>query len=622
SSEFGCRPVPRRRPDPQDDPVRPNRLVGPVCDWPQNRATAGPVQLARSGHAQTNSDPPALRWLLVFADSLQRHPPGWRFSFVHTSTARHLPLRIRAVSLPRMSRLPPRLSSAADALLASAVVVNLGWTTWCLGGYRPETMAVSAPLLLLTLTCAWLRRLAVGGPRFPWWVWAWPLPFLGYGLLNACLISPVPWLGWLDWSLWLHLFAAYWVGLELSGSRLAPRILAVSVAVISAAAVGLAVYQRLCDPAWLPMGRRQVPQYLTRSGGPFGIPNSFAAFLLLTIAPILACATGHASARWRRVAAGVVGLVLVIGLGLTLSRGAWLSFIAAAMLAPLLMTGRTWRWRLGVSGAVALLAVLTAAVAYTAVPSVKGRLDALRMDRGERTRPIMWRISWDLFWGAPATGTGAGSYRVLLERHRPEHFNDWPKWTHRDYLNALGDYGALGFILVFAAGGAFVVAVRRCSGAGNNKRDCERLGFEVALVTFALSLLFDFHLKIPAIAQLLGLVMAAWTAACFRDVERTRPTVAHAWCPVAAACVLCVMTVVWVRPRWYAEGLRYAARQRIDALAGVSDPARLRQVIEPEVAALHRATRTDPSNAEAWSDLSFALSQRGHYSAESAADIG
>lgn len=534
----------------------------------------------------------------------------------------------RPASLRLMSRLPPRFISAVDALLAAAVMANLGWTTWCLGGYRPETMAVSAPLLLLTLAGAWLRRAVVGGPHFPWWVWVWPLPFLAYALANAAVISPVPWLGWFDWSLWMHLATAYWLGLELSGSRVARRIAAIGLAVIGLGAVALAVYQRVWDPAWLPMNRRQAPQYLLRSGGPFGIPNSFAAFLLLLIPPAAALAASRRRPPWLRLIAGFIGLVLIVGLCLTISRGAWLSLVAAAAVSPLLLSGRSLAWRAVASASILILALLAGVLAYATVPSAKGRIDAFRMDRGERTRPIMWRMSWELFRESPWLGTGAGSYRVLLERHRPEHFKDSPKWAHNDYLNTLSDYGAVGFALVFGAFGAFVTAVRRRQRPDRRTRGTSRLvlGLEVGLIAFGLSLLVDFHLKIPAIAQLLGLLLAAWTARRFRAVApapaSASPSGMRRWFPAVAAASLAVSAIVWVSPRWTAEALRYTARQRIDALVGVTDPERLRIAIEPAVMALERATQMDPLNGEAWADLSFALSQRGHYSTAPAVEIG
>lgn len=500
---------------------------------------------------------------------------------------------------------------------------NLGWTTWCLGGYRPETQAVSGPLLLLTLAAAWGQRAWSGRPAWPGIAeLVWPLPFLVYAALQTVLVSPVPWLGWLDWGLWLHLFAAYWLGLDLLRRPAARPILWGGVALIGAGAVALAVYQRVVDPGWLPLGRRQAAQYLMRSGGPFGIPNSFAAFLLLVLGPAVAMAADRgrrAGARWIAAAAAVT---FGVGLALTISRGAWLIAAATAMLAPLLIRGKSWRWRVAWVGGAGVFALAGIGLAYLGVPSVQARLDALRTDRGERTRPIMWRMSWELFQEAPVLGTGAGSYRVLLERHRPEEFKDSPRWAHNDYLNTLSDYGAVGFLLSFGGIALAVgVAVRARTAASTGPGEgAVQVGYEAGLIAFALALLIDFHLKIPALAHLLGLGLAAWMVSRRAATAVTSgPTPAEraiAWTGAGASVAVAIL-LVW--PQWSAEALRYAARQRIDELAGVTDPARLEAVVEPAIAVFTRAVERNPANGQAWSDLAFALSQRGHYAPASAA---
>jgi O-antigen ligase len=513
-----------------------------------------------------------------------------------------------------MAPTAPRLQLAWDVALAGLTVGNLAWTTWCLGGYRPETFAISAPLLLVTLALAWTRAAILRGPgawcpRLAWW----PLPFLAYALLNVVLHSPVPWLGWLDWFLWLHLAAAFWLGLDLLRRPAPRRIIWTGVVVVAIGAVGLAVYQRLSDPAWLPMGRTQAAQYLTRSGGPFGIPNSLAALLLLLIPPTVALLVTRTLSRSARLVAGGCLLVFLVGLLLTISRGAWLSLALAAIAAPLLVQGRPWRRRLALAGAGAVLAMSVAGLLYVAAPRVQERIDHFIADRGEPTRPIMWGISWRLFQDEPLWGTGAGSYRVLLERYRPEGFRDAPKWTHNDYLNTLSDYGAVGFVLSFGVA-AFAAWRLPRPAAGERDRSLLLLGLDLGLFAFGLSMLFDFHLKIPALVMVFGLYLAERVLRTTSGGASALPT-SGSWRIAAgvAAAGLVVSAIALALPRLGAEALRYAARQKVDSLAGVTEPARLRAEIEPAVKALRLAAERDPAHAQAWSDLSLATSQRGHY---------
>src|SRR5687768_11778939 len=80
------------------------------------------------------------------------------------------------------------------ALLA----VNFGWTTCCLGGYRPETLVVTSGLTGALLCVHFLARFfSPSAAGIQPWSWL-GLPFLGYAAVNVVTVSPVPWLGWLD----------------------------------------------------------------------------------------------------------------------------------------------------------------------------------------------------------------------------------------------------------------------------------------------------------------------------------------------------------------------------------------------------------------------------------------
>src|SRR6185436_2744644 len=96
----------------------------------------------------------------------------------------------------------------------------------------------------------------------------------------------------------------------------------------------------------------------------------------------------------------------------------------------------------------------------------RSRFSDLIKYSGEKTRPIMWHAAWELFRSKPAWGTGAGSYNILFEQHRPERFIDETQWPHNDYLNTLSDYGLVGFTLFFGAVIMIVVTVLQRARAG------------------------------------------------------------------------------------------------------------------------------------------------------------
>lgn len=444
----------------------------------------------------------------------------------------------------------------------------------------------------------------------------WLLPFLIYAAANAAWITPVPWLGWHDWLMWAQMIAIFWVVLNGVRSSSAWSVLFGALFALAAVAVALACYQRFVKPDWLMLGRVQATQFLGRASGPFGIPNSLGAFLLLLLPPagVLACQRGAGVGR--RVLFGGLTLFLAVGLVLTISRGAWLGLVIALAAWPLFRKGRGWTWRLG--GAALVLGLLLAVgfVLYSSVPEVRGRLDALVRDSGERSRPIMWRGAWYIFREHPAWGGGAGCFDVLFEKYRPEDFQDEPQWAHNDYLNTLCDYGAVGFLLFFGACG--FVTFRSSRGTATVDPDVRapsfiddpnfRRALGIGVLAFALQLFVDFHFKIPALAMVFAtitalLVQRGWPQSESAELEKKwrRPACGV----VAMAAALLMICFVW--PHYRAEAERYGTRREIDHIAvAPMDPEAQQRLFQHGREDFARATEIDSSNGQAWSDRSYA----------------
>ena len=506
-------------------------------------------------------------------------------------------------------------ASRCEWTLAALLAANFAWTTVCLGGYRPETALVTTTLTGAALLL-WLggRIFAPGDTTLPalhpagWWL----LPFLAYAAGNVLWVTPVPWLGWGDWIGWARLAAVFWLALNGLPSPGPRRLVWFAVAATGVAGVVLAAYQRWWDPLWIMLVPAQAPQFLGRSSGPFGIPNSFAAMMLLLIPPALALAAGRGSPPRIRWLAGGLAAVFLGGLVLTISRGPWLALALALAAWPLLVPGRPWRRRLGGAAVLALAVLAAGLVLYATLPGVRARFDRLRADHGERSRPIMWRAAWGLFRSAPVAGTGAGSYNILFERHRPEQFADETQWAHNDYLNTLSDYGVAGFALSFGAAAAVALLTVRAARRAPRPAPpgwaapAVTRALAVALLAFALSLLADFHLKLPALALLVALVAGEAVRRAWPAPPSVRPTPARRGRTVLAALAILGLLTGLVLPHDRAEALRYGVRRELDRLVvSPGDPAGLRTLLAGAPAILERATALDPGNGQAWSDLAY-----------------
>jgi hypothetical protein len=193
---------------------------------------------------------------------------------------------------------------------------------------------------------------------------------------------------------------------------------------------------------------------------------------------------------------------------------------------------------LGVVAAV----IAAGAVLYFTFPLMHARLDQLVTQTGERTRPIMWRGAWRIFEAHPMFGGGAGAFDALFEPYRPVGYRDQPYYAHCDYLNTLADYGLTGFILLF---GAVAAVAWRCARA----RGLAGAAF-TGLLAFALHLLVDFHMKIPALAMIVATVAAlvtqeAWPAAPARVRAAGLPARALA---LVGACAVLALAGTWAVP--------------------------------------------------------------------------
>ena len=532
-------------------------------------------------------------------------------------------------------------ASAWEWTQAALLAVNLGWTTLCLGGYRADTMVVTSALNVLMLALHFGRGAFLPGakPLHPaGWLF---VPFLLYAAANVIWVTPVPWLGWQDWLGWAQMVAVFWVVVNDISARAPRRFLFGVMLFIALFGVVLACYQRFVRPEWLMLGGTQREQFLSRPSGSFPVPNSFAGMLVLllpvTMLPMWLRGVGAAT----RVGFGYLAALSLLGLGLTLSRGAWLSLALALGAWPLLRSGFSWRRRLTYTAAILAVVAGSIVLVYSLVPKAQERLDYLMRDGGERSRPVMWRAAWEIFRSNPIVGSGAGSYGILFERHRPEHEQKDPVWTHNDYLNTLSDYGVAGFGLFFGVGGFVMWRCRRKSSPdslGSSTTGVHALAprvrdwtdsrafttaLSVGVLAFAIHLVVDFHLKIPALTMLAATAIGLAVSRAWTGVERTSEgRFARAGAALAGVAVLSG-GAVWLIPHYRAEGIRDHTRRQLDGLAAVAkSPAQRTAVATAARVELSRAIALAPSNAQAWADRAYTAAILGHKQPELVGALG
>ena len=494
-----------------------------------------------------------------------------------------------------------------DRMIVLLGVGSLAWVTWQLGGVLPCTMGVG--LLGLFGAAGWvvLRWWVIDATGAPpgWW---YPLPLLAWVSCHMLGLAELPSRGWLHgWHMWSGL-PAFWIGLHVARDARLWRWTLVGVGVITLVVFGAAVFQRVGDATWLPLGRGQVAQYLGRSAGTFGNPNTMAAWLVV----VLPAAVGFAwkpslerSAGSRWFAAGVA-LAALVGVGLSYSRGVLLALVIGASLAWLIDGRKTWSRRLGLFGVMGLVLAGLIWSAYHANEQVQQRVDTLVEFRGERTRPLLWGIAIDLWQERPLVGYGGGSFGGLMERHRPEGLWESADSAHNEYLNGLSEYGLVGAFLAFGVIALFFRNIRRIR---------ERPpGVLLGLGILAMAVSIDFHWRIPAVWWLAALALGAVLA-----VRQNKPTKRFTNSKqLGSICFgvgvsLCCWILPWLQagPIFRAEELRWTARESLDRLEGVSDAQRIRGEATAAVVTLREAAALDAGSERIWQDISYGVSLQG-----------
>jgi O-antigen ligase len=331
---------------------------------------------------------------------------------------------------------------------------------------------------------------------------------------------------------WLELLLALLVVVDLAGHAHAARwvIGAMLVAGAAEAAYGAAQFVTDSGPGAFQL------QGALRAFGHFDQPNPFAGYLTTILPLAVLMALCGANSRRFRVLAAVASVLLIAGIGLSQSRGAWLG-AAIATVCLLLIWSRSTR-RLLIPGAFGVALVLALAIS--------GMLPAAILDRLAQTieyfgifdvrtvevtsdnwavveRMAHWQAGWYMFVDHSWLGVGAGNYAQAY----PDYFvGSWREplgHAHNYYLNILAELGVIGGgVLLLLLGLAF-------SALGGGLLHSERTtalfwravlaGVFGGMIVFCVHNLFDslfVHSVNVQIGVLLGLGLLA--------VERVRVT--------------------------------------------------------------------------------------------------
>jgi O-antigen ligase len=363
-----------------------------------------------------------------------------------------------------------------------------------------------------------------------------------------------------------------------------------------------------------------------RIGGFYNNPNHLAAFFSMVVFMGLGqMCFGRGPATWRLVL-GFVIVSAMLGMALTISRGALLALGAGGLAFAGMGTWLVWKCHRHLAGKLAfacvVLGVVTGAVLW------KVNEDYLRrrlVEQGASSdvRLDIWQAALDQHAEQPWIGAGARRFYEGGVRYRQPDVAAWigePEFAHNEYLQALADYGWVGLILLLAVLLAHLMNGWRyvwryasdCfprSGSLLSARLALTTGAVAAVFASAVHALVEFHWHVGGLVILTAALAGILASPGFEGGERqtrrlpgVRPLLKFTW--FAYSSCLVAGSFVWGRADWIHAGAairleRGEAEAALAAMekAGVLDPQSARKATDRAQARLEIQARTD-SGAE------------------------
>jgi hypothetical protein len=317
----------------------------------------------------------------------------------------------------------------------------------------------------------------------------------------------------------------------MAGYCASPRQLKLLLAVI----VGLAFAEIVLGLLQIAGGAKSTLFFGIEAGsrpiGTFANPNHFANYLAMALAAYIWLGWQsllRPRSRWIDNAAGRLasrhfkaiwvagGLVLVLGILISRSRGSALTGLPFSILAfgLALSAGRdrshSWRFTLALAGG-----ILAGAVALVGIGTVLSRFELSGMTDAASVRGLLASTTLDgakAFW---PWGAGWGSYAAVYPRFQPLGFGGVAHDAHQDYAQMLFEGGIFAVVLAAAflwlAGSRAILLTKaaiRARGLSQAKLGSAICG--LGLLGFLLHSLVEFNMHIPANAMLAALLAGVY----------------------------------------------------------------------------------------------------------------
>ncbi len=176
-------------------------------------------------------------------------------------------------------------------------------------------------------------------------------------------------------------------------------------------------------------------------------PNLFAAWLIMMIFIILGLLLSRQPRKFmpRRLGLGILALFLLLCIGLTYSRGAWLGFLVGLIIiAGYKIIGLSKRAKVL---SMSLIIVLAIGVSFLLPSTIKGRVESIGTIEGSSLfRLTLWQEALDIIEDFPLFGAGLNTYMAVSSRYSTPAGGQGEFYPHNAYLHMAAEIGLVGLV--------------------------------------------------------------------------------------------------------------------------------------------------------------------------------
>ena len=191
--------------------------------------------------------------------------------------------------------------------------------------------------------------------------------------------------------------------------------------------------------------------FTSRIYATFPTPNDFGCYLASLIPFVIACFFAKFNSKPFRFLFICLFVLLFICLMLTVSRGAWLAFVASVLFMSL------WIYYLGLFFLALVILIIVTQQFYPGL--IKERLihffsfvdaNGLTIDLGAIDRKIIWQTAWQMFMYSPFIGIGIGTFMFNFDKFVIKGYPYGVPYAHNCYLQMASEIGIIGLLSFLA----------------------------------------------------------------------------------------------------------------------------------------------------------------------------